>query len=353
MAEALRIDGSYGEGGGQILRTSLSLSIALGRPVEVYNIRAKRESPGLKPQHLATLRCLAELGEAEVEGAQLGSSRVLFRPRGIRTGSLEVDIGTAGSITLLLQAAVPAVSLAGGSLLLRVRGGTEVRWSPTIDYFSRLACRAFEQIGVKASIRVLRRGYYPRGGGLVEAEIGPAAVASVEWVEAGEARVDIVSACGALPRHVCERQAEACRRLLEAHGLSVGEVRLEAVEALSPGSSVTALQCDGLSTFRGADALGERGKPAERVGEEAAAKLLEEVRSGAPVDRHLADMLPTLLVLAPSRSRYRTSEVTEHLRTNLYVASLFTGARYRLIPHERGGYLVELEPRGPETVKTA
>ncbi|MER3602209.1 MAG: RNA 3'-phosphate cyclase [Nitrososphaerota archaeon] len=341
----LRIDGSYGEGGGQILRTSLSLSIALGRPVEVYNIRAKRESPGLRPQHLATLRCLAQVSNGEVEGDEVGSSRVFFRPRTVRGGRLEVDIGTAGSITLLLQAAVPAVSLAGAELTLLIRGGTEVRWSPTIDYFARLACRAYERIGVRASIRVLRRGYYPRGGGLVEAAIRPAEpLRPVAWLEGEDVPVEVISACGALPRHVCERQAEACRRALEAQGLRVGGVLLESSDTLSPGSSVTALQCDGQGTFRGADALGERGKPAERVGEEAALKLAKEASTGAPVDSHLADMLPPLLALAPSLSSYRTSAVTEHLRTNLYVASLFTGARYEISPYERGGYVVRIEP---------
>ena len=170
MTEPVRIDGSQGEGGGQILRTAVSLAAIIGRPIEVTGIRAKRDNPGLRPQHMTGVKILADLFHAEVENLQVGAEWVRFAPSDkFAGGPLKVDVGTAGSIPMILMAVVPAVSLSNNSLEIEITGGTDVRASPTIDYVRHVVADAYRNIGIKFSIEVLKRGYYPKGGGIVQA----------------------------------------------------------------------------------------------------------------------------------------------------------------------------------------
>ncbi|MDK2383414.1 MAG: RNA 3'-terminal phosphate cyclase, partial [Candidatus Korarchaeota archaeon] len=171
--ELIRIDGSYGEGGGSILRYALSLSAVTLKPVEVYNIRAKRKKPGLRPQHLNAVMALAKLTEAHVEGARVGSTRVLFVPKNKRGGSFEVDISTAGSVTLVIQALLPACLTSDSDVRFLIRGGTDVPMAPPIDYMREVFLPNLTMMGAHAEIRLIRRGHYPKGGGLVELRVWP------------------------------------------------------------------------------------------------------------------------------------------------------------------------------------
>lgn len=340
-AGAVRIDGSQGEGGGQILRTAISLAAVLGRPVEVTDIRSKRPNPGLRPSHLAAVKVVADLFGARVENLQVGSQHVRFDPSGgrFRGGAVKVDIGTAGSIPLTLMAVVLAVSLSGNSLEIEITGGTDVRASPTIDYLRCVVAEAYRAIGIKFSLDVQRRGYYPKGGGVVKAAIEPClpSPSPAEFLNGSRhhnIEPRITSVCSQLPKHVAERQISSALLALEKRGVSCRNYTASFETASSPGTSILVYSASdfGGGPYIGGDSIGEVGKCAEQVGQEAAERFIESALAGAAVDPFLADMLVLPLSLArDGTSRYRVARVTEHLRTNLQVAAALTGCKYRIV----------------------
>jgi RNA 3'-phosphate cyclase len=325
----VEVDGSQGEGGGQILRAAATFSTILRRPVRVHRIRAGRSVPGLKRQHASALLVLARATGGRVEGATEGSSEVSFFPGDTPAESLTLDMGTAASITLVLQAVVPAIALSGGQIRVELKGGTDVPWSPTFDYFAEVVREAFRRIGIEFEATAERRGYYPRGGGRVVATVKPSpGLKSLDLVSRGDLPgVRAVSRCGGLPRRVAERQLSAASRLLEGAGTRVLAEEVSEAASDSPGSSIL-VHCAGDGALLGADAIGARGKPSEQVGQEAAARFIAEVNSGACMDSNLADMVIPLLSLAPSASRVRVREVTSHLKTGLEIARQFTSCSW-------------------------
>ncbi|NOZ58210.1 MAG: RNA 3'-terminal phosphate cyclase [Euryarchaeota archaeon] len=319
----LRIDGSYGEGGGQVLRTALALSAITGRAVEVVNIRANRPNPGLATQHLHGVKALARLCSARVEGAEVGSTRVYFEPGELKPQRLRIDMGTAGSISLILQVLLLPSAFAGGEVVLDIKGGTDVRWAPPIDYVKHVLLPVVARLGISAELEVLSRGYYPRGGGRVRARVRPAErLTGVDLRNPGRVlQVRGKAHASRLPGHVVEREAEAARRLLSEYS---PEIALEVRKDFSTGTGITLWACCENSRL-GAGALGERGKPAEQVGEEAARALLTEIKSGAGVDIHLADQLIPFLALAEGKSAFTVRELSGHLRTNIFVTEQILG----------------------------
>jgi RNA 3'-terminal phosphate cyclase (ATP) len=332
VTEPVKIDGSQGEGGGQILRTAVSLSAVTGRPVEVTNIRAKRQNPGLRPQHMTGIKIIADLFHADVENLQVGAEWIKFASSDkFEGGSVKVDIGTAGSIPMILMAVVPAVSLSGNSLQLEVTGGTDVRASPTIDYVKYVVADAYRNIGLKFSAEVRKRGYYPKGGGIVQSTIEPCkAPGMMELLTARDVAPRITSVCGQLPRHVAERQISSAMIALEKKGIRCSNYSASIETSISPGSSILIYSASDFGPYVGGDSIGEVGKRAEAVGAEAAERYLESTLAQVPVDPFLADMLVLPLALAKGRSKYRTVRVTEHLRTNLQVASQLVGCKYSI-----------------------
>lgn len=344
----LVVDGSYGEGGGQILRTSVSLAALMGRPVEIQNIRAKRETPGLRAQHIAAIRAVGQLCAAEITGLQVGSSRVRFAPGPVSGPRLEMDVGTAGSVMLVLQAIIPVACFAPEPVSYRLVGGTDVRWSPTANYFSEVVLPAYRRLGLDISMRVLRRGYYPDGGGIVEGVVRPSALVQPIMLTAKRsAEVRSVSVVSRLPRTVADRQLSAAVNYLFNRGISVGARDTRVEDGFSSGTTILVYSVSADGTFIGADALGERGKPAEVVGKEAAQSFWREHCRGAPVDEHLGDMLVTLLAFAAGRSEFRVSRVTEHLRTNLHIAQVFTGMGYEIQDASDGTARVRVDGAAP------
>ena len=321
----VEIDGSMGEGGGQILRTSLALAAITGRTVRIYNIRAKRPRPGLQRQHLVSVKAVAALAGARVEGLRLGSTEIVFRPGRLRGGRFRFDIGTAGSITLVLQAVLPVAAFAPEPVEIEVRGGTDVPWSPPVDYVRHVFARLLERFGYSIDIIVKRRGHYPRGGGIVVASVRepPGRLNPVNLRERGDILyVEGISHAVRLPRHVAERQASAARQLLEKLGVPI-KIDVEWYEPgrdphLGPGSGIVVWAITRNSVL-GGDALGARGKPAERVGREAATKLLEDLETGMALDRHASDMLLTYAAVACGESVLGGSKLTSHAETNMYV----------------------------------
>jgi RNA 3'-terminal phosphate cyclase (ATP) len=333
----VEIDGSMLEGGGQILRVSVALSAATGLPVKVKNIRAKRSNPGLRPQHLTAIKAVAELAEAEVEGLRVGSKELTFIPSRIKAGSFSFDVGTAGSITLVLQCLMPAAALAPSRVTVEVKGGTDNPLAPPVDYVERVLAPTLLKMGYSCNLTTLRRGFYPRGGGMVRASMEPAGELSPLNLEAwrGGVKVRGIAYSCRLPSHIAERMAEAARRCLREGGVEEVEVEVEPLQAghpkcsLDPGCGIV-LVAEGEGCLMGSDSLGEKGKPAEVVGAEAARSLLNQLSTQAAVDRHLGDQLIVYMALAHGRSRVKVSELTLHTVTCLEVVKQLLGVKVRV-----------------------
>jgi len=316
------IDGSYGEGGGQILRTSVALSVITGKPVKIVKIRTNRPNPGLRPQHLHGILALKELSNARVKGAQVGSTVLEFIPGKASAKHVRVPIKTAGSVTLVLQALLPAMAFTGGSF--EVTGGTDVPWSPPVDYLRNVTLFALERMGLKVELEIRRRGHYPRGGGLVTGRVEPweerKPLKALEWSRIE--RFAGISHATNLPAHVAERQAKAAReRLEELYSVPV-EMETEVSRSLWPGSGIVVwAETDELRL--GGDALGKRSKPAEIVGREAAEELIAQLTPGKAVDKFLGDQLIPFLAFAGGE--IGVAEITNHLVTNVWVVERFLG----------------------------
>lgn len=327
MPETLVIDGSYGEGGGQILRAALSLSVLTGRPFRVVNIRAKRPKPGLRPQHLTAVRAAAALCAAQVEGDAEGSMELTFAPQtAAQPGSYRFDVGTAGATSLILQTVIPPLAEAEGPSWVSLSGGTHVPWSPPFHYMSRVFLPAVHTLGWRVSLTLKRWGWYPRGGGRVQAVIQPAgpAPAEVDWTERGRlVHLWVLSASSNLPAHIRERQAKQARRRLQAAGLPPDEV--EIVDAPSPGvGTCVVIAATYENGWGGAGALGEKGKPAEKVADEAVDAFLAFHESGAALDPNLADqVIVPLAARGVQRWQFSTPRVTNHLRTVIWLVQQF------------------------------
>jgi RNA 3'-terminal phosphate cyclase (ATP) len=345
-SDLVKIDGSYGEGGGQILRTAISLSAITGKPVEVCNIRANRTNPGLRPQHLAGIKIIADLFHAKSENLKIGAEWIRFSPSDrFEGGSIKIDIGTAGSIPLILMTVVPAVSLSNNSLQIEVTGGTDVRASPTIDYIKYIVAKSYLSIGPKFSVDVLKRGYYPKGGGLVQCTVKPCKTpGTIELLATRYLEPKIISVCSQLPAHVAMRQISSALIALEKKDIRSSNYTASIETSISPGSSILVYSAADFSLYVGGDSIGERGKRAEAVGTEAAMRFLDSGVAEATVDPFLADMLVLPLALSKGRSRYRVARVTQHLLTNLHIVSEIVRCKYSIEQQQQGGsYIVTIE----------
>jgi RNA 3'-terminal phosphate cyclase (ATP) len=318
----LSLDGSYGEGGGQILRTALSLAALTGKAVRIPGIRAGRAKPGLRPQHLTAVQAVARVCQAEVTGDFLSSQALTFRPGTPRGGHYRFDVAettsSAGAVTLIAQALLPPLLQAGAPATVLLKGGTHVPWSPPAHYLSHVFLPALAALGAEVDLTLERWGWYPRGGGEVRLTTRPARLLTgVQWrtPPAGSAFRGL-SAAARLPEQVARRQrARLAARLGEAV-----PVEIIAAGGQDPGSLVFLW-----GPQAGFSALGARGKPAERVADEAAEAYLAFRKSGAALDRHLADQILIYLALARGPSSFTTEAVTSHLITNIWVIEHFLG----------------------------
>ncbi len=331
----IEVDGSYGEGGGQVLRTAVALAAVLSKEIHVFNIRAGRAEPGLRPQHMTGVKAAAELCSANLQGLKVGTTEFVFKPGKLRVGTFRFDVGTAGSVTLVLQTLMPILAFAPGAVQLEITGGTDVKWSPPIDYLRLVTLPILKRIGYHGDLETERRGHYPKGGGLVKFSTGGASKlhALLHERPGSISKIYGISHAVALPRHVAERQAAVARRSLEEAKLPSPSIEIEVVDdkrQLGPGSGIVLSAETQSGTILGSDALGERGRPAEEVGSTAGKILVEEVESGAMLDCHMGDMIIPYLVLAEGASEVSVSRVTQHTRTNVKVAEWLIGTRLDL-----------------------
>ncbi|MFW9793214.1 MAG: RNA 3'-terminal phosphate cyclase [Candidatus Thorarchaeota archaeon] len=333
----IEIDGSYGEGGGQILRTAVSLSALTMKPIRITNIRAGRPKPGLKRQHIAGIELTGKLVNATVKGLDIGSTAVEFVPNDRRSGTFDYDVGTAGSISLVLQAVLPPAILSSKPITLNLRGGTDVKWSPPIDYMSNIFTRTLVRMGTEIKINQKRRGHYPRGGGMVSCEVAPAKeIQPLELITFGQLKsVEGVSHCVRLPSHIAERQASSAEDVIQKQLDMKSKINRESYPKgddphLGAGSGIVLWAEDEFGVRLGSDSLGERGKSAETVGSTAAAKLVDEVSTAMAVDSHLSDMLIPYLAIASGISKIGVTEITSHLTTNIWVTEQILGIKLGL-----------------------
>ncbi|MDF9393323.1 MULTISPECIES: RNA 3'-terminal phosphate cyclase [Methylococcus] len=348
--DLLRIDGSYGEGGGQILRTALSLAALTGTAVRLENIRARRRKPGLAAQHLTAVKAVALLCDARIEGADLGSQTLEFIPcRSVRAGDYTLDVeearegGSAGAIMLVLQAILPPLALAEGASTVSLRGGTHVPMSPPFDYVREVWLPTLARMGVRAELSLIRSGWYPIGKGeaRLTVEGGRWPLKALKARNRGTLQAVTGRALAAnLPAHIPERMAARAQRILADAGI---------VAAIEP--AVLQAACAGAGLFltvrydhclAGFTALGQRGKTAERVAEEACGALLAHYRSGAALEEHLADQIVLLAALCPEESLFSVERISPHLTTNAWVVERFGLARVDIRPADCGTGLVRI-----------
>jgi RNA 3'-terminal phosphate cyclase (ATP) len=339
----ISLDGSLGEGGGQILRTALSLSAITGRPFEVERVRHGRLKPGLRPQHREAARATASLCDAELEGDEVGSSRLAFRPRApVRPGERVVDIGTAGSAPLLLQTLCFPLALAGGPSRLTLRGGTHLKASPSFHYLAMVWSPAVARLGFPVELELHAAGFHPEGGGELAATIDPAhPMPPLDLRHRGTLReVRLLAMVAGMGFEVADRLATAALRRLREMGISAEATRAPVPARLSAGSHLL-LTAEFHRTRSGHGEVGERGAPPDRTAEAAVRGFAELLRGGAAVDRFLGDqlLLPAALLAAgpvPAppgvvpETRYSVSVVTSHLTTNAEVIRRFLDVRIEI-----------------------
>jgi len=341
----IEVDGSQKSGSGTILRLSVALAAIMGQPLHIYNIRHNRPQPGLRPQHLEAVLTAARLCDADLKGAELDSRELWFFPKKVRGGKVEAEIGTAGSIPMLLMTVLPICAFAEDPVQLHVsKGGTDVQNAPTINYLRFVLLPMLERMGINASLNVQKYGYYPKGMGEVTVNVQPNKnLDSLRLENFGKIKaLKGISVCTFLAdRRVAERQAEAANSYLREKGYAA-EIQIvnDRSNPLQKGSSIVLWAETDSGVVLGADAIGEIRKTSEAVGREAAEKLYAEISCKPTVDVHLADMLVPYVALAEGKSCYLARQVSDHLETNIWLVQEILGVKFHV---ERVGGLYRIE----------
>lgn len=334
-SDVLHLDGSFGEGGGQILRTSLSLSCVFGKAFHLHNIRRGRPKPGIRPQHLASIKAAAKISEGETKGARIGSDELFFCPGKVHGGKFLFDIGeevrSAGSTSLVFQTVFLPLAFAEQPSTVILRGGTHVPWSPPFHYLSEIFLPAVKEMNIDASACLERWGWYPAGGGTVRFEINPSdRVFPVHKKGAfGPVVISGLSASSNLPEHIPLRQKRALLKRLAAEGIDISCELIPAAPSIGQGTFVF-IKATGPNSIAGFSALGARGKKAEEVADEAASLLLTFLSRDMAIEEHLADQIIPFMALAQGESSITTEKISSHLCTNIWVTEQFTGRQFKV-----------------------
>ncbi len=347
------IDGSYGEGGGQIVRTGLALSILTGQPVEFRNIRARRPKPGLQPQHLTAVHAAATISQARVEGAFLGSPTLRFEPGEVEGGEFLFNVeeisgmGSAGSIMLVAQTVLLPLALRGQSARLILMGGTHVGWSPSADYIRYVYLPALSHFGVEAELETEAAGFYPKGGGRCVLTIHPAELPlrPIEWIERGSLKkIWALFTMSNLPEEILPRGDRVVDTFVRLLGLTPSIVH-QVLPSRGFGLAVT-LTAEAERGYAGFIRLGRRGVPIEQVVEEAWNEFVAWARTRTAVDHFLADQLVLPALFTDGASAWTTPRASSHLRTTLWLAGHFVKVGIELAPYNESGVQVRITPGG-------
>jgi len=336
----IKIDGSFGEGGGAILRQALALSTLTGKPFEINNIRSNRPTPGLKAQHMHSIIALEKISNSSVTNCEIGSKKITFIPGHIKNKSVEVDVGTAGSITLLLQSLMLPIVFSGKKVIIKLTGGTDVKWSQPIDYFNNVLVPVFRKYA-DIEVKTLRRGYFPKGNGIVSLQISSHSEGlnrqPLDFTNRGKLlQIRGVSHASSdlMDLRVADRQADSAEVQLSNLGVPV-RIDRQYSNSHSTGSGILVWGVFGSDTSEvhrpiiiAGDSLGEKNKKSEDIGKEAALNLKKEIESEAVVDKYLADQLIPLLAI--TSGEIKTSEITKHAKANIYVAEKFLSVKFKI-----------------------
>jgi len=332
----IEIDGSYGEGGGQILRNTVALSTITKKPVKIVNIRANRPNPGIKAQHYVSIKSIQELCDARVEGLEIGSSELTFYPGEIKGGKYRFDIGTAGSITLVFQAFILASVQTKNPIKITLTGGTDVKWSPTWDYFQHVFLPLLTKTGIDVKAYLIKRGYYPKGGGEAEIEIKPTKTVKPLRLSDDQEFTEIkgIVHIGNLPDNISTRIKHSVIKTLLKHAFMTS-IEVDKSKTLSPGTGIT-LWAESKDTILGSAVLGERGITSEEVGEKAALNIIKEIESGATLDVYAFDQILPYMVLAcdEGESSCRIRELSNHASTNMWLLQRFFDVDFEALQNE-------------------
>ena len=332
----IKIDGGFGEGGGQVVRSAITISSIINKPVRIENIRKNRKVTGLRPQHLTAIRILQKVCNADVKGAEIGSSELEFFPKKIKNTSLTEDVGTAGSISLILQVLVPVFAICNAKLNLTIKGGTDGKWSPTINYTSHILKEAYSRMGIEFSIDVIKRGYYPKGGGIVNAIVYPSKkVIPLLLSKRSTNAVDLICSYSKLSKNNILDKINNITESLHNNGFSV-QSKINQDDALDKGATILAYTIDSRSII-GIDSLFDF--QTHDFTENISEKIIQ---NDFGVDDNLADMIVVPASMADGLSKIRLKNISKHLETNLFVVSKMTGCKYG-IGKIRGGYELRIE----------
>ena len=337
----LKINGAHGEGGGQIIRSAITLSCITKQPIYLENIRKNRKISGLKPQHLTAITLLQKIANAKVIGAEIGSTELKFIPSDIKNSDLEVDVGTAGSIPLILQVLIPVVAVSQKKLNLKIKGGTDVLWSPSIDYTQHVLREAYARMGIKFSFELCKRGYYPKGGGKINLQINPSSVKSIVFSKRKTNDLKIICSFSKLRKEEIENKVKNIVKKLTIANFTV-DVEIKSEEAIDSGASLSIYSIDDNSII-GLDGLYDKKTNDFNLD-------IDKFIESYSIDENLADMIVVPASLANGKTIFQVKEITKHLETNLFVTSKITGCKYG-IGKTSYGYEVIIEGISNPSVK--
>ncbi len=334
MMEFVKINGAHGEGGGQIIRTATTLACITKKPIIIKDIRKNRNKQGLKAQHITTIKILQEMCDAKVEGNYQGSTELSFVPREMRACRIKKDVGTAGSISLIVQSIIPAMAASKEPSEIGIVGGTDVPWSPTFDYLTCVTGEAFYRMGMKCIIRLNKRGYYPKGGGEATLSVNSSGIFPIKLIESKTKSIEIRCSYSKIPeKSIGNEIGKVVKKLEEMHYTIQIHSREE--NAKDAGASLLAYAKDG-GSIRGVDALFNKNDGCFDV------ELGRIISNNLGVDENLADMIVVPASIACGMSVFRVPRITRHLETNLFVASKISGCRYG-VGKINGGFEVRIE----------
>ncbi len=333
------IDGSFGEGGGQILRTSLALSLVTGKPFSIHNIRAGRKKPGLMRQHLTAVNAAAEIGQAAIEGNRIGSQAFTFKPDMIKSGNYHFAIGSAGSCTLVFQTILPALLIAGEPSEIILEGGTHNPFAPPFDFLEKAFLPVISRMGPKVDAVLEKPGFYPAGGGRFKVSINPAGLKKIELLERGDiihkaARASVAN----LPVKIANRELKIIREMLEWGREQLNAVNVE--NSQGPGNILT-IEIESENITEVFTGFGEKGVSAETVAKRAVKSVQEYLAANIPVGRHLSDQLLIPMALSGG-GKFRTLSPTKHTTTNAEIIKKFIDVDIAINEYEQNRWEIEL-----------
>lgn len=338
----LKINGGHGEGGGQIIRTAVTLSCITKKPIHIENIRKNRKVSGLKPQHLTAIKILQKITNADVTGAEIGSTELKFIPNNIESLQLVAEVGTAGSISLILQVLIPVIATSQKKLDLKIKGGTDVLWSPSFDYTQHILREAFARMGIEFSLELHKRGYYPKGGGEIDLHVKPSKIKSVSFTKKKTKEVKMICTFSKLLKEDIENEVNEIKEKLVKDDFTVN-VEIKNQDAINPGASLLIFSTDE-NSVNGIDGLYDKETRKFSL------NLNEFYKNSFGVDENLADMIVLVASLGPKKTIFHVKDISKHLETNLFVTSKITGCRYGIGKIE-GGFEVIIEGISYSSIK--